>query len=76
MPIIEIDGVESKQLSKAIEQAYQEFVIIDEATEVNVKRINKHSKKIVRMFMDPKFRWTANGLCPVWIVPETSKEVI
>ena len=30
---------------------------------------------IVKMFKSPKFRWTANGLCPVWLVPETHEEV-
>jgi len=36
----------------------------------------KMANAIVRMFMSPKFRWTACGLCPVWLVPETHPEVI
>lgn len=27
-------------------------------------------KTLVEMFMSGKFRWTANGRCPIWLVPE------
>ena len=35
----------------------------------------KKNKMIVQLFMSPKFRWIANGLCPVWLVPESHEEV-
>ena len=43
-----------------------------------VLRAKHHLMKqeMVEMFKSPKLRWTACGLCPVWLVPEKHEEVV
>lgn len=48
-------------------QACPPFVFVEE------KKV-KPQQMIVKLFMGQKLRWVANGLCPVWLVPETHEE--
>jgi len=44
----------------------------EEMLRQEIKTVKRGLKKqtIVMMFMSNKFRWTANKMCPVWLVPE------
>lgn len=50
---------------------------IDKAVDIAVEeevRMRSHRQTIVGLFMSPKLRWVANGLCPIWLVPEYHEE--
>lgn len=65
--LLEIDKVVARMDRKP-------WLAVEESSVV-VKR-GSHRQTIVKLFKDRKFRWTANGLCPVWLVPESHEEVI